>query len=80
MRVEEDGTAEAALAETLRERGRAAPRTPPAGSPGSRGGLAAQLLAPGRDRASRSRCTRSPTGGCVTNSAASPVSMNGLIV
>ena len=29
---------------------------------------------------SRNRRTRSPTGGCVTNNAASPTSMNGLIV
>src|SRR5439155_10557448 len=29
---------------------------------------------------SRNRLTRSPTGGCVTNRAASPTSMNGLIV
>ena len=51
---------------------------PRAASSSFLGGARASRASPGR--VSRSRRTRSPTGGCVTNSAARPSSPNGLIV
>ena len=76
VRVEEDGPGEPVLAQVLGQ----ARQPLVVLSLLDRERHAARSFSRQSGSSSRSRRTRSPTGGCVTNSAASPTSRNGLMV